>query len=696
MAEIPQLKEAHPILNAQRVSSEGEGFESFAKTLASFAQKEAETAVKLNNEKSDTMYMNSVANAEQAKKDAQIQLLEHPENADKILEHSSQTLNEIKSTAYVNAHDRAKLGKSIASAQGDISLDVAKTSVRQHQLIAAQTHFMNWPDQVAAYKDMLRTDPANAEKMYESMVGSLKGLVSTRVITPVQAANNLKDIRGAVNLEARYHHLLQSSNASAEDYHRVDSSPYNNGKDNTGSPISEDTGWLVDHFASDKSMKNIDANLFDHKLPNMEVYSSITENERNHVDQVQEGIQAADGLIRSGGSYPEVTRRLDALDSHKDSLNVRDNATRIALQDFKNGLKNDYLGTVSSLPAGKSILRDYNDRNAAIGQMAGVSDVEKQRMMNENNDHMVSQMVAYGQAIHAPSDQIKPFPKAVVTAAQQGFNMNGGPGLTLSTLRGYSPQNQVYLANSMNTPKQQVVMQTISFGGKKLADQDALDFIAANQDRSYKEIDLKTEDSVTDNYLKNQISTQIPNAIKIIQAQNDSRNAVTLNGQLIQAGANYAKYLSEKRSQFSFKKDGSIFGSTSNVADAVRLINSSYAPITGADYVFNKNQLDVTQTQADYLAMYAREGAGSRLQSIVSPSNYQQLKNRAPMLITMTPTHDLVAQDPSGNVLFSEHLTLNLMKHIQSEMPRLKKQREKEAIDNSFFSLNPEARMRKK
>src|ERR1700693_3225709 len=107
MAEkFPQFEDSQPIISPTKVNSNASGYDEMARTLGAISQKAGETAEGIASDESQSMYVNSVANAEQVKTKAQELMLQHPDMTQKIAESAQTQLDSIKTGAYVNQGDR--------------------------------------------------------------------------------------------------------------------------------------------------------------------------------------------------------------------------------------------------------------------------------------------------------------------------------------------------------------------------------------------------------------------------------------------------------------------------------------------------------------------------------------------------------------------------------------------------------------
>lgn len=676
--EIPQIKDEQPVISPVRVASLDDSHEAFARTLGALSSSAAEETKELVSEQSNSMYINSVANAEQVKNSAQKMMLEHPDQAPKIAKDTDTTLDSIRNSAYVNSADRQKLDTFLKTTSQSIGLESVRTEMHQKQLEGAYTHFANFPDEVKAYRAALINDPDRAASLHDGIVTNIHNLVSTGAITPFQAGASLKILGKAHDNAQGYHDLVKDVNGTALDYHTLAASPLNSGADMTHAPINEDTRWLIDHHNSDLSFKGVQADIANRVIPNGEAWTKLTPTQQAQATEEVHGVQVADGMINSGMAFPDIEHTYKSLSEKGEILSYKDTATKNALGLYINDLKNgNYLKVMGRTPVGDSIMKNYISRNSAI-QNAAIGAEEKNKLILQNKNEMVNRAIAYGQAHHIPAEYIQPIPQADVTAVQNSFKVGQDPATAYNIMKSYTPQNQLYLAGAMKEPRQRAVLSVVALGAGHNTDQENIDYIAANQNRKYTELDTTSDDKIPDDNLRNQISANITDAIKLNNIQNPPDIATALNENLIGSGVRYAKYISEKNGQYSMKTD-STFGSIDNVGSVNRYINKAYGIMTGDNYIVSTSQVKLTKPQMDYVANYAVSQGTAYLRAHMSESQHIAFSERSPLTVTVTPKNNLVAKDQYGNIAFSQPLTSELISHaIAEEKKAIKLRNERE------------------
>ena len=677
---------------SKRVRYSAQGYEAFAKTLGSISEHAAKAAEEIETDQSNSMYINSVANARQLATQAQVRMLQHPDQAPKIVSQTYEAMDAIQQGAYVNNKDRARLNYYIGGEKDSVMLHGTTTEVKQRQTEAAFTHYVNWTSQLQAYRDAAVSDHAKAETLHKAMIGNIHNLVSTGSMTPIQAASAFKDMDAVISEAQSLHDYMQAGAngqpIDAKTYQTLAASPLNDAPANPNSPINQSTAWMTSYHSSDKTFQGLKSDTINKTL-NPQAWSNASPEHRQEIMLMMGGVREADGMINSGEPFPALQREYERLSKSHEVLSYKDQAKRDYLAKYLNNMDSgNYLSVISQTPTGAGIMQNFTSNNAAINA-AAIDPAQKIEQLKINKNNMVDQVIAYGEGTHTPAELIKPIPQADIAQVENSFKLGQKPEVALQILRSYSPQNQLYLADSVKDFGQKITLKTIALAGKSITDEEATDFIASQQSgRNYREIDLTTQDGVTDSELKNSINSQISDATKIIMSQYNTNDATILNGELSQAGVKYAKYLSEKKGKFSYEKGNSlgiVWGSSDNVDQAAKFINAAYEPATGANYIFNKKQVGLAKPEMDIVAKYASDQGYKYLQDHVSAADYQAIRDRADLIVTISPKNMIQVKDASGNLYYNAPLTANYVEHAGRE----NKIAQKKLEDEQFKIFNP-------
>ena len=681
MAEIPQLQDSEPVMSSVHINSKAQGYEEFAKTLGALAGAAEQKTEEIASDQSQTMYINSVANAEQIKTDAQKRMLENPDQAPKIASQTAESLDLVNQSAFVNKKDRARLNSYISGTRNDVDLKATATEVKQRQLEAAFTHYANWPDQLKAYQTALMTDHVKAEQLHDAMMNSLHSLVGIGAISPEQAGSSMKTMGEVVGLADDHYKMYGNAETTAKDFHTVTSNPLSGGVENP--PVNTTTGWMVDYYNNDKSFQGVLADIANRKLPNPQVFDSLPKADRQHAVLAFQGTQIADGIINSGEPYNVIKAHYDSL-SRKDSvLSYRDEATKKALGNYLDRLNSgDYLSVMSDTPMGNSIMKDFVAKNSAIAN-SPIDDGKKNELAIQNKTNLVNQAVAYGDAHHIPRDKIQPIPKADVAVAQSSFQLGQDPSSLMTVLDHYGKQNSAYVANAMKDPNQRIAAQAVALAPSEIPYEDKLNFISANQTgRSYSGKGI-VDDEGKDNKLKTKIYSNLGEPLRMLNQIYTPDQAQILQNSMLETTLKYAKFLAAKDNNIEMK-DGSFNVGESAVDryinQACKMYQSSFKQNSGTNWVVNNNQLPtpMSDKQLDILSSWVIGEGNNYLHGKLGDERYSQIVGRTNLKMIITPTFDVQAVNANGDVAFSVPYNSNLLEHASREVKRRAKEEQEQ------------------
>jgi hypothetical protein len=672
---IPTINDDEPIFQPQTVQSGAEGYDEFGHTLGALAESSANEAVRLESTQSRSMMLNSIADSEQVANSARMLMIQHPDQATKIASDTAYTLGTIKDTSSVNDLDRSRMNRYMQTISDGVNLDATRTSVEQAQLGAQFTHYQNWPTMLSTYKQALLTDPDQAQVLHDSMTSYLKGLVDTRVLHPVQAANSLNDMQAVVSLAQDHYSVYGSPNSTAQDLHTATSSPLTNGQPNTGSaptpPINASTGWATDYFNNDKSFQGVMADIINRKLPNPAAFDSLQPNERQHAMMAINGMRVSDGIINSGEPFPAIQQAFNQLNQKGEILSYQDKATKLGLQNYVNNLTSgNYLNVVQQSPDGNAIFQQFNAKNTAIGNMSA-SDDQKQQLMLQNKNSMVDQTVAWGQGRKIPDQYIRPIPQADVATAQSAFQNGANPSTLLAVVGQYNKTNQAYLVNSLKSPEQRMVTSAVSLVDQTIKPQDQLDFIAANQQGAIGDannpakgrtfFNEKMENATSDKTMMTRIAANLKAPMALVQQMYPDQ-AQTLQNAMLKTTLNYAKFIAQKNGDYTDS------GYKNYVDQASNIYANAYKTQSGSNWMVNSNQLPqpMSNAELDTLADHVTTEGYKYLSQGVPSSQFESAVGRNPLRMVISPTNEVQAVDGNGKIYYSEPFTASTIAVAQA------------------------------
>jgi hypothetical protein len=691
---IPQYEDTQPILTPVNVNSAAEGYEDFARTLGNIANQATEKAEDVETQQSQIMYINSVANAEQLKTKAQEMMLENPSQASKIAADSSYTLDTLAKNSYVNNQDRARLNAYIGNVNDDIGLKATETNVQQRQREAAFTLYANWPDQLRAYQDALINDPDQAENIKEAMTNSLHSMVMIGAIHPVQAASAMKSMSDVVGIAQDHYQVYGNPNSTAQDYNILKAHPLNQNSNDPNAPINQSTATMIDYYNSDRTFQGVKASISNGMLPDPQAFDALKPAERQQAIMMIRGNQIAKGLINSGEPYPAIEKTFQQLSTKGRVLSYQDEAVKNAIGTYMQDLKNgNYLSVIGQTPAGNNMMQNFVQNDAAIKNLA-VDDNQKNTLLMQNKNNMVNAAVAYGAGHHIPDQYIQPIPQADVAQLENGFKLGQDPMTVLQTISQYNKSNQLYVAQSLKNPVQNMVVQGVSLAGNDVSPQSKLDFIAANQQgRTYLNKDIQNEQK--DNELMTRIYSNLSPQMRLIQQNYDPERAQIMQNAMLTSTLNYAKFLAQKDNNIGLTDKSGFIGSASwkNYVDqASKIYGSAFQVMSGTNWMANPNQLPtpLTSGQLDILADHVTDEGYKYLREGRTLGEYDSATSRNPLKMVISPTNNLQAVDGNGKVYYTMPFTNNTYPFAkESQQRRLaeKQQASREAFETTNKEL---------
>lgn len=681
--KFPTFNDDEPIFTPVNVNSEAEGYDAFARTLGGIAKTTAGMAEQIEKDKSKTMFINSLADAEEVKTSAQQQLIEHPDQAELIAKNTNYTLDSIKTNAYVNDQDRKLLNYHLRNASNQIGLKATEIDAKQKLLTARNVHFSNWKNQLTVYFNDLKTHPQDAEKIEKAMLASLDGLLKTNVLTIQQYNNSLKDMNAVSQVVHDYQRTYGNPDATAKDYHTVSGHPLNDDKANPNAPINESTMWLQAHNDADKTLQGMLADVSQGRLPDQEAFISANESNRQHVMLAIDGVKDANGLINSGTPVPQIRQTLADLNTKGITLSYRDQAKRDYLDQWLTRLDHgELLSVMGQTPSGNAIFQEHNMQMAAL-QSSPLSPLQKAQKFIFLKNKLMDQADSWRIANHIHDNLAYIAPKADVNAIEENFKAGGDPKVIMQIASTYYKSHYGALAQSMKTPEQNIAMQGMLFSSNLIPTQEKLDFLSAQQ-TGLKYPAETVEKGTTNEYLRTQIYSNLQKPLQLIWQNYDAPTAKIMQDAMVQTTLNYARYLGEKDINPGLKGHGGFIFSDIDakgyVAKASKIYLDAFQQRSGMNWIVSNNQLpaNLSDGELDALAAYIVDKGESYLKAGKEPYEYESAISRNPLKMIITPTGSVKAVDGNGQTYYSQPFTSSLMaKAIKESKTRIEAQRKR-------------------
>lgn len=646
-----------PILTDTPIADAAKGSEALAQSFGEVAKSASEISANLAEDKSSAMYTQAVSNMQQVKNDAHIQMIQNPGQAQTIADNAKNSIQAINTSAYVNQGDRNRLGLSTVDSNDELELKASQITFEQNKLQGAFSFYSSLPTTMQAYQDALIKNPDQAENIKNGMMSTLHGLVMTGALTPHEAGSTIQSMGDLVSAAQDVHSVYGNPQASAQDYHTATSSPLTQSTQNAGAPINQNTQWLIDYHSQDTSLRGVLSDITNRTLPDPQTFMNLTDTDRQHAMMAINGVKVADGMINSGAPYPVIANEYNNMTQKGLTLDYQTEATKNALGLYVNNLKNgNFLQAISATPAGGAIMQNYNNKQTAIQNDPTLDDSQKAQMTFWNKNNLINQAVSYGQATHMPTNLIQPIPKSDVAVMQSAFNINGKPEDLLGVLNSYSKDNKMWAANSLKSPDQHLIVQSIAMAGDQLQPQNSIDMIAANR-KGMDYSKISDERDVNDTNLKAQIASSLSDQTKFLITQYGAEDGIKLQKAMLDSSMNFVKYQAAKNNDLSLDH------AQKYIDQAATFYKQAYQVESGTNYAFNPNQVNLTKTQADTLANYAIGQGRLKIQSDISPSQYERVKFRGGNMlnVTISSTNHVIAQDSNGKIYFDKPYSLKLL-----------------------------------
>lgn len=692
--QIPTLEQQHPILQPVDIKSGAESYDEFAKQLGTFAEKSEQAGEKILTEKSQAMYVHSSALAENIKNDAQERILINPSQGLEIAGQTNEALDAVRKNTVVNSEDRAKLDSVLSKTNSEVHLAGLKSSLNLQQKIAARQWVMDMKPNMNVYQDMIVKNPDQAEKFRQSIIQQSDNLMSAGVLTPYQVTNAMKDFTAIHDDHEDWYKTLKDTNSTAKDYHRAMSNPLRD-KPLTGAPIDQGIAFKVDAHVSDHSFKNAVDQLQNHEFPMNDDWHNFTPAQRNEIKQRVLGIKDADGLVYSGGMYPEIVHRLTQLSEKGSNLNYQQDAEKSVYLNYVDKLKKgDYSGLMSQDPQGSQIFQDFNVKSAAIdelrqSELKNIKDPESIQKINAKYDAQQSlitndratKMNAWGAQRHIPAEDRKILSQAEQDTISDAFVMGHDPLPAVKVLQQYDKQNQLYITQSLRDHEQKTVMYGAALQSGNLTPTQLSDFIAAQQKGLETDENGKTkyreflagssEDSRNDHGSPNRnkddellaaAGTALNDPMDVTRNTYNFSGVQSLQLDMANQTVRYAKYLAQKNASRFDQQDPS-----SELNNAAAFYTNAFPKKSGLDWVANANQIPkgMPNSDLDVLAFMVKSKGYDSMRDQVGEVKFEATKRDNPLHMIINPVGELEAVDTNGISYFTMPFSSNAVPYAK-------------------------------
>lgn len=665
---LSQYSSSQPILTPVAVETESAGKQALAQTFGKVSDAATQAAININNEKSQAMLLSSATLASKAKDDAQLAIMRNPDpaNVNQVMKNYEQQAQGIMNGTVVNSGDRARLKSMIGEDVNQVSFVAGKNNIQQAKLQSGIAFNSMVPSAISSITQSLMANPAQAEVQIDALKTTAAAAFKSGAISQDAYNNAMTTVGTLIDRHSQLMSMSVDGNATAKDYHAA--TAFSGIKDQSGAPVNESTKFLHMNLNADTTYQDAVAGLHDGQI-NWNAVAQMTPDQYQKYMLTAGGISEAKGAINSGEPYTAIQSRYDYLNSAKAStLTIAEQGERDQLAQYMNNLKSDYIGTITQTPQGQQISQGLNQQLAAI-KNSPVDDQQKSQQYHQAYNDYQTQMVNYGKAHGIPEDLIKPVPPEVVAQAQSGFNLGADPMTVMEALNNQNKGNGAWLAGSLQTPAQQEIVQTANLLQNTPAKGFSNDLIIANQTgRDYSALNIG-KDGVSNAEINAKIASTLSPTFGYISSQPNGQQRVSA---MMGAVANYVKY------QAVAHNDLQLNNLNDYISKANDALGNAYKVVEGSGFKINAAELNISEGDASALGNYLHTQAINSLSEGKSTAEQIAAMDANPLLVTYSPSGNVLVQDSTGAVVYSTPYSstlLNAAKHDKTTNDRVNKER---------------------
>lgn len=650
MADYPQIKD-EPILSPVQVNSKAQGFEDFAKTLGSIATSSEEEAEKIADEASNAGLMQSAAQLQTVKTDAQIRMIENPDQADKVSQQTSGLLDSLGKNAVVNKTDRLRLKSMINTDWNDLRLKAADVTHSQNVKDVANNFWDNYPEVKKSIDDAVTSgNLKKAQELEEALHETARSAAHLGAISPEQLGNISKSISTTYDRASDMATMMGNPDASAQDFHTVMASPFNKGTfENINYPVNGHTQWMSNHLNYDRTMSGQYAALYSDGNVNWGVVLNSSAADFNDFKMQVAGVNEAKGAIHSGMPFSQIENRAKALEA-KPKLTPMETGFTKYVKGFRNELENGdgYLRMMSQTTMGARFTQDYYQQKVSIDNAFIRTPDEKFQAQRDNENNYIGNMIALGQSQHVDPSLIRPIPQQTVSSVKSAFIKDAPVSEAISQIAYIKPQYRAYLASAMEKDNQKV---SVFLAGATIGKADTTfqaQLLEANQNRDYSALLKSEKDDTKTADIWNDISSD-RSITQLNKYFAKLPGGDSINDGFKASAVNYVLYRAAKEG------DININGKSQYINDFIQNVNKGFDIQTGARYLFNNADLGLRNVDFDYISDYAISQAYRNIHQGRTEADFQSYIDLNPLHATNTPDGRIVVIDKSGHAAVDVH-----------------------------------------
>lgn len=658
MPELPQFNETQSVLQQQKVNSKAEGFDAWAKTLGNIANEAGNQAEKIEEEKSNALFMVSANSANELKTKTHIEMIQNPDKANNIAKNALSVNESIKQAAVLNEKDRSRLNYMVNENQSQINLRAAETDHSFQVRSLGNKFWDEYPISMRQIEEAIgQGDFDKAKILEENLHANALSAAKIGSLSPEAFGRVNKSMRDLYDRASYLTKLSQDPNGvSAHEYHANKISPFaSQSFDNIGQPVHGNTQWMANHLNYDRTMQGQLNALYNGQPVNFGVVASASENDYNKFIMTMNGVNQVKGAISSGIPFNQIQAHIETLET-KEKLSAIEEGQVTYWKSLNNRMSSDnaFYGIMGQVGLGQEYTAEHQAQSASLRATKGGADLV--RALQDNDNKYIGQMVDLARSLSLDPHYIKPIPVEWSNEVKSSFQKDAPVLPALRRLEYVAPEFRAYLAEAM--PKSHQGM-SVWVAGLTLGKTDSsfqADLIHANQNQI--EPNAPKGEGKEKNSLitsgKEDVGTKADNIWSAIISQNDNMKSIYTylgklpNGASAQSGfrqmaINYVNDQAQRAGDVDLShKDDYINTFANNINKGFNFYQSDKALI-------NLTDLPITRQQdVDYLTNYALSEAYKRIHEGKSESDFQTSLSINPLMVVSTPDRRLIVIDRYG------------------------------------------------
>ena len=663
MAALPTLKESEPIISPQPMPPKSGGAEAFAKVLGGIAQLAEKKVESINEDQSKALALQASNSISDTVTGAQINMLNNPGHAAKIVEQSRDTINTILDSSFVNNDDRLKL-KQISNSAGNQIDSLGAKTVHHQMIVDTSLAFHNELPKALMDIDRfyLSGDVKAAELRQNNLLETAAAAFKMGAITARNYETVINGISSTIEAAKYKNDMLAHGNATAVDYHKSNNTMYGSVNSNPAStPTDQYTTDNAAHYDSEASYQRIESDLYrtGHVTDSLAFNTKISNDKLKTLHQKWIGVNQAQSMIQAGTDYIRIDKEFKDLESkNKTGLTLTEEGKYNYLKNYYARLDNgEYLDVMRGLPQGARISNERASNDAAI-ESSTLSEEEKIFKKKENEDWERTQMINLGYGLHMNPKYIKVMDNNAMVPFKAGFQAGQNADLIISNLRATDPSMHPYIADAMDKQNQAAVLLMLGNAGNGITQGVARDMIYANQDGYDKTLINVDKDSIKFGKITGAIANDanVQAAISYMSLlPHDMKGGQSLPDGTITALANTVVLMAKRNGDLGVDNLSTY---VSNLSDQVR---KSYVMYQDQNMRVNNATLKLANADLKAIGLYAKDVAYNKVKTEKTPVEFLDYFDRSPLVLINTPNNTFVmvnsttgdiALDKSGQPLF--------------------------------------------